>query len=204
LHSGIERTPETSVGFQPTFDDRRVHRVDTFTDAEQVAPEVGQANRVFVYYAEHPFSSTEGDLRTQLASTLSSLGLELQQTKTFDDATVQVWVRPGSPQLANLQAGDLPPGWSLIPLSSSPGQQVFACAGAEPSGATRSAVLATKDHDLAISELDRWPSRGAAPQAVAGLRPPKGASCARAGAMSALLPVSTPVPIGITVRASRT
>jgi hypothetical protein len=211
LHSGIERTPETSVGFQSTFDDPRVHPVDTMVDPQHVTPEVSQANRVFVYYAEHPFSSDEQQLRTELASTLRSVGFDQQPTQTFQDASVEVWARPGvSPQPqsqqqpalggANLQATDLPQGWRLIAPTSTPAKQLLTCMHVVPAGIpTDSVVSATGPGGLnAISELNRWPGSAGPRRAAAALSRPAGAACVRTTLEATFKSVGFPVSVEVT------
>jgi hypothetical protein len=93
LRSGIHRTPDTTVGFAPSFDDVRVHPVFTSVDPEYVAPEVSEAKRVFVYYAEPPYNGFDQHLRSRLASTLGALGFRPRPARGFDDATVEIWKR---------------------------------------------------------------------------------------------------------------
>jgi hypothetical protein len=201
LHSGIERTPETSVGFQPTFDDPRVHRVDAPDDAHQVAARVGQADRVFVYHAERPFFGAEQQLRTQLAATLGALDFRPQQTRTFGDATVQVWQRRGTkaPLPSNLAASDLPAGWTLhAPPSPSPANRILACVHASPAGGSTNVMAATSPTQLnVISQLDQWPSKPAASLAVSAVRGPRGAACVRSVVAQLLASVGLPLDVSV-------
>jgi hypothetical protein len=200
LHSGIDRTPETSVGYQPTFDDPRVHRVDTLTDRAHVAPQVASANRVFVYYAEPPFSDAEGALRPQLTSSLYSLGFRPQPTRTFKDATVQIWVRPGTaPGAGNLTISDLPPGWSLVTPGTPPaGTRILACLGDVPPAAP-SVVGATAAHKLnLLSQVNRWSSSAAASRALAAFGSPQGAACTRSALQQTF--AAAEIPLAVSVR----
>ena len=220
LNSGIERTPETSVGFQPTFDDPRVHRVDAFTDPQHVSPEVGQADRVFVYYSQPPFSAAEQQLRTQLASTLGTLGFRAQPTHTFQDATVQIWMRPGTrspggsepppsvnaqppaanaPPGGNLAISDLPQGWKFVnPPSPPPGTRLLACMGRAPASGPPHVVAATGPPALnLVSQVTPWASAAAASRAVSTLGRPAGAACARSSTAQAF--AAAGVPLRVTV-----
>jgi hypothetical protein len=181
LHSGIESNPDGYIGFVPTFDDTRVHPVATFTDPQHVATEVSQADRVFVYYAEPPFGSEAGR-RTQLASTLGTLGFHQQPTRTFQDATVQIWSRPATqPAAGNLTPSDLPPGWNFVSSPNPPpGTRILRCLRGLPAGDTANVVVAAGPHGLAVvSQLDQWPSAVAASRAVLAFGRPGGTTCLR-------------------------
>jgi hypothetical protein len=89
----MQATPDSTTSFEPVWLDRRIHYVDSLLEASQVAGAVKHANRVFVYYPEHPFHPSEEHDRTLLASSLHTLGFKQQRSVTFGDATVDI-VKP--------------------------------------------------------------------------------------------------------------
>jgi hypothetical protein len=184
LHSGIRHFSGSYIGFSPTFDDPRVHGLDNFIiNPPHVAPEVGQATRVFVYYAEPPYPALE-ERRTQLTSTLGALGFRQQPTRTFQNAYVEIWTRARpAPRAAlasvNLALSDLPPGWRIVGSPyRPPGTRILTCLRVLPAGSTPGVVVATGPPGLAVvSQLDRWRSAGAASRAVSAFGSPGGTRC---------------------------
>lgn len=90
LPSGIEATPEYSIGFVPEFPPR-VHLIGLGIDRRALAGDVKGAEHVLVYYAEHPFSAEESQSRAALASALDALDFKRERTAKFQDAEVDVW-----------------------------------------------------------------------------------------------------------------
>jgi hypothetical protein len=192
LETGVRRTPDSSIGFQPDYSDPRIHYLDVLVDRPHVAPEVGDADRVFVYYAEPPFRSSEAQLRTTLAATLGSLGFDRAPTRSFQSATVEEWARHGVTPIpsqsqrpvlggANLHTSDLPQGWTLIASQPTPAKQMLACVQALPAGALEDSVVSARGPGglNVISELDRWPGAAGPQRAAAALSRPAGAACVR-------------------------
>lgn len=175
----VQRTPESSIGFEPKYPDPRIHYLDVLVDRAHVAPKVQGADRVFVYYSGPPFSDTEAQLRSELASTLSSLGFVPQSTPTFDDSTVQVWTRAGKgAETGNLTVSDLPDGWALTAPASPPlGTRVLSCLGKTPQNPPAVVAANGPSGENLFSQLDRWPSASAASQAVGAFGRPAGANC---------------------------
>jgi hypothetical protein len=91
LPSGVEATPQYSIGFVPEFPDPRVHLTGLTIDRRAVAADVKGAERVFVYNPEHAFSGEERRSRAALASTLAALDFKRERTARFQDAEVDVW-----------------------------------------------------------------------------------------------------------------
>lgn len=206
--TGVMHTPDSSIGFQPDFPDHRIHYIDTLVDRDHVSPEVANADRVFVYYAEPPYRSSEAQLRTTLASTLQSLGFNREPTQTFQRATVEVWARPsaastsstqGGPALAqlNLQATDLPSGWHLTSSTAAPGKLLLSCLHVAPTPASDDSVVsATAPGGLnVVSELERWPGASGPGRAGRALSGPNGAACIRSVLQTTLKDIGLPVMV---------
>lgn len=183
----MEALPESTVSFDPAeWSDPRIHNIDLDMDPSQVAAAVKGTNRVFVYYPALRTSGLvppETQTRSKLTALLGSLGLRVQDTVSYEDnnAAVDVLGRGASPNEVNLQASDFPPGWSLIPPTSSPTKGLVGCVGAvPPEDANDSVVAAAAPSQLnAISEVDQWPTTAEASRAVSTLRGPGGARCIR-------------------------
>ena len=214
LHSGIQRVPDSYIGFVPTFEDPRVHLLPTSIDPQHVAPEVSQVDRVFVYYGEPPYPAYEAR-RTQLASTLGAIGFRQQPTRTFQNAYVEIWtrVRPSppagkpappagkpatsEPPSGNLALSDLPQGWKFVNPPSPPlGARILECLGDVPASSTANVVAATGPPALnVVSQVNPWPSPAAASRAVSAFGRPTGATCARSSTAQALAAAGVPLRV---------
>jgi hypothetical protein len=179
FETGVRRTPDSSIGFQPDFPDSRIHYVDALVDRSHIAPEVADADRVFVYYAGPPFSESEAQLRNELASTLGSLGFEPRSTPSFEFASVEVWNRADGPAGgSNLSLSDLPPGWTLAAPANPPlGTRVLTCTGMTPGTPADTLAANGPQGENLISQVDRWPSTSAASRAIVAFGRPTGANC---------------------------
>jgi hypothetical protein len=179
FNTGVRRTPDSSIGFQPDFPDHRIHDLNVLVDRSHVADEIAEADRVFVYYAGPPFSDSEARLRTELDSMVSSLGFEPHEAPAFQDASVQIWTLAGGAAVAgNIVISDLPSGWGLAAPASPPlGTRVFACMGTDAGSPADTVTANGPQGENLISQVDRWPSTSAASQAVAAFRRPGGAAC---------------------------
>jgi hypothetical protein len=197
--TGVRRTPDSSIGFQPDFPDPRIHYLDALVDRGHVAPEVASAHRVFVYYAGPPFSKPEAQLRTELASTLGSLGFAPESTPAFQYAGVQVWTRAGRRARAgNLGVSDLPQGWTLAAPANPPlGTRVLACMGIDPDTPADAVTANGPQGENVISQLDRWQSASVASQAVAAFRRPTGAACFRSVLEQSLSTAGIPLDVNV-------
>jgi hypothetical protein len=208
----IDATPSDTTGFQPKYPDSRLHYVASLVDPPHIDGFVKHAERVMVYYPEHPFNASERQLREELAATLDSLGLTLQRAATFDDATVDVWGRGGAPAAPppaprppaslsppNLTLSDFPPGWHPVSTSGAPpAKRMLFCARALPAGNADTVVSATGPSGLnAISEVTQWPSTAGPRRASAALAQPAGAACVRSTLEAILEERGFPVSVSL-------
>lgn len=184
----VEPTPESSVGFVPTFEDRRVHDIAAYTDGPPIDDAIRGADRVFVYYPAHPFSKEEEDTRAGLASTLRDHGLLLSR-ESFGDSTVDVWSR----NEFNLRPGDLPDGWSITPAA--PDDSLFACLGVSTDGADTKRLTASGEGRVVISDTTDWPTSAAARRVLAALRGEDAAHCLKTAGVG--------IGAGVTARRGR-
>jgi hypothetical protein len=212
----VDPEPETTYGFFPDFTDPRVHYLDVgmhferglgpeLVDPRHVAPEVKNADRVFVYYHMPPVEGWDLEAPKRLDSTLRKLGFEQQPTMQFGTAQVEVWRNrepggPGSPGRAgrpkveagqaNLSLADLPKGWEeAAPPPTPPSASLYTCLGV-PAAQVPSLVAFTDAQPgqalFAVSELAESPSSAAARDTLQALRGPRAVRCIEAATRSAL------------------
>jgi hypothetical protein len=201
-------SPDFTESFDPVgWSDPRIHYVGLDMNPSDVAAAVNGADRVFVYYPALRTGGLvpdESQTRSDLASMLRSLGLQLQNTVSYHDANaaVDVFGRGAAPVdlgQANLQASDFPHGWKLVAPTSSPAKQLLACVHIVPAGTpSDSVVSATGPGGLnAISELDRWPGSAGPRRAARALSRPAGATCVRTTLEATLKSVGFPVSVEV-------
>jgi hypothetical protein len=93
---GLRQTPDRSVGFLPTFGDKRLHRHDPTTRPEEFDDFVEGVGRVYLVHAN---VGTGPEYLFKLQLDLAFRGFTRIRTRTIETALVEVW---------DLQAADVP------------------------------------------------------------------------------------------------
>jgi hypothetical protein len=89
---GLRATPERSIGFLPTFGDRRLHRHDPGTTPEQFDAFVEDADRVYLVHA-NVMGLGMGEYLFKLDLELAFRGFTRISRRTIDTGYVEVWDR---------------------------------------------------------------------------------------------------------------
>jgi hypothetical protein len=177
----VKRTPESSVGFVPDFLDPRVHYVGLEVGVPQVSGAVEDSERVFVYYAQHPFNESEVESKGALAASLGELGFAPQRADAFGSATVEVWRRGGTG--AWLQSEQPPSGLPRGVRRSPQPHAVTAvamlrCLDVSTADAKTSAFsYSGLEKTVVGTELIIWPNRATAREALYAFNAPDAADC---------------------------
>ena len=158
-----QATPDSTIGFQPEYSDPRLHYLGGLTSGAPVDDATKGANRVFVYYAEHPFSEQEEAAREDLSASVSAEGLTLERAVAFDDARVEIWSRgPTASGPVALGQEDVPAGYQVTatPVDTF-ANAAFACLEVPTAGTTPNAV---RDHRTQRRHRGRRCNRLAEPE----------------------------------------
>ncbi len=179
LHSGIERVSDSYIGFVPTFDDPRVHRI-AYAHRPPARGPRSQPGRPRVRLLRRasvpPRGRTEDAARLHAERTWlpTAADPDLPGRHSSDLDPCRRGAQGRAPASGNLALSDLPPGWRFVSSPNPPpGTRILDCLPDVPAGSTPKVVAATGPPGLAVvSQLDQWPSAVAASRAVSAFRPP--------------------------------